>query len=55
MKGKQIPSDDILRQLVAARREEIVRVRDVRAEQLKDLETRGQAQLAALRKTLPRI
>ena len=54
MKGKQIPSDDILRQLVAARREEIVRVRDVRAEQLKDLETRGQAQLAALRKTLPK-
>ena len=54
MKGKQIQSDDILRQLVAARREEIVRVRDVRAEQLKDLETRGQAQLAALRKTLPK-
>jgi hypothetical protein len=48
------PSDDILKQLVAARREEIVRLRNVRAEQLKDLETRGQAQMAALRNTLPK-
>jgi hypothetical protein len=47
------PSDDILKQLVAARREEVVRLQKTQADHLKDLETRGQAKIAALRSTLP--
>jgi len=47
-------SDDILKQLVTARREEVVRLQKAQADQIKDLETRGQARLTALKKTLPR-
>ena len=47
-------SDDVLKQLVAARREEVVRLQKSQAEQLKDLETRGQARIAALRSSLPK-
>jgi len=48
------PSDDTLKQLVTARREEVVRLQKSQANQLKDLETRGQERIAALRKTLPK-
>lgn len=47
-------SDDTLKQLVTARREEVIRLQKSQADQLKDLETRGQEQIAALRKTLPK-
>ncbi|MGI9071226.1 MAG: hypothetical protein ACR2JB_07885 [Bryobacteraceae bacterium] len=47
-------SDDILKQLVTARREEVVRLQKSQAEHLKDLETRGQARIEALNKTLPK-
>jgi hypothetical protein len=46
-------SDDLLKQLVTARRAEVVRLQKSQADHLKDLETRGQAQIAALRKILP--
>lgn len=48
------PSDDILKQLVTARREEVVRLQKSQAHHLADLESRGQARVAALRKTLPK-
>jgi len=48
------PCDDILEQLVAARREEVVQLQKSQAEQLSDLETRGQKQIAALKKSLPK-
>jgi len=47
-------SDDILKQLVTARREEVVRLQKSQADQLKDLETRGRERIAALKKTLPK-
>jgi hypothetical protein len=47
------PSDDVLKQLVAERRQQIVRLQKSQVDQLQDLETRGQARVAALRKTLP--
>jgi hypothetical protein len=46
--------DAILEQLVAERREEVVRLQKAQADQLKDLETRGQARIADLKKTLPK-
>jgi hypothetical protein len=46
--------DDVLEQLVNERREEVVRLQKAHADQLKDLETRGQAQIAELKKTLPK-
>jgi hypothetical protein len=46
-------SDDVLKQPVTARREEVVRLQKSQAVYLEDLETRGQARLAALRETLP--
>lgn len=46
------PCDDILKQLVTARREEVVRLQTSQADQLKNLEARGQARIATLRKTL---
>ena len=46
-------TDDTLKQLVAARRKEVVRLQKAQADHLKDLETRGQARLALLRETLP--
>jgi hypothetical protein len=46
-------TDDTLKQLVAARREEVVRLQKAQVDQLKDLETRGQARMASLKETLP--
>ena len=46
--------DDILRDLVAARREEVVLLQSKQTEQLKDLETRGTKRLGDLKKTLPK-
>ncbi len=54
MPEKFKPHDDILEQLVTARREEVVRLQKSQADHLKDLETRGQARIAALKKTLPK-
>lgn len=48
------PHDDVLEQLVSERREEVVRLQKSHAAQLKDLETRGQAQIAELKKALPK-
>ena len=48
------PADETLKDLVAARRAEVVRLQQAQAEQLKDIETRGQARTAALRKSLPK-
>jgi hypothetical protein len=47
-------SDDMLKQLVATRREEVVRLHKSQIDNLNDLETRGQERIAALRKTLPK-
>jgi hypothetical protein len=47
------PSDDMLKQLVTARREEVVRLQKAQSDHIKDLETRGQARIADLRKILP--
>jgi hypothetical protein len=46
--------DETLAQLVAARREEVVQLQRTQADRLDDLETRGQARLAALSRSLPR-
>ncbi len=54
MEEKFKTCDDVLKQLVAARREEVVRLQKSQAEQIKDLDARGKARLAALRKILPR-
>ena len=48
------PQDDVLKQLVIARREEVVKLQKSQADHLKDLESRGQARLAALKRTLPK-
>jgi hypothetical protein len=48
------PSDDVLKELVAARREEVVRLQKSQTDQIKDLETRGRARIEALNKTLPK-
>ena len=47
-------SDDVLEQLVADRRDEVVRLQQAQADGLKDLESRGQARLEELRKSLPK-
>ena len=47
------PCDDILEELVAARREEVVQLQKAQAEQLDDVESRGQERIAALKKSLP--
>lgn len=54
MEAKFKASDEILEHLVATRREEIVLTQKAQADQLKDLETRGQARLAELKKSLPK-
>lgn len=46
-------SDDTLRMLVTARREEVQRLQKAQADQLNDLETRGHERIASLRRTLP--
>lgn len=48
------PKDDVLKQLVLARREEVEKLQKSQADHLKDLETRGQARLADLKRTLPK-
>src|SRR5262249_35051164 len=48
------PSDDLLKQLVTTRRDEVVRLQKSQADQIRDLENRGQARLAHLRRTLPK-
>ena len=48
------PNDEVLQQLLAERREEVVRLQKAKADEIKDLETRGQAQLVSLKKTLPK-
>jgi hypothetical protein len=48
------PHDDILKQLVTARREEVLRLQKAQANHLKDLEIRGQGRIAALHKILPK-
>ncbi len=47
-------ADSVLEELVAARRDEVVRAQTSQADQIKALETRGQARVAELRKTLPK-
>jgi hypothetical protein len=47
-------NDSILEQLVKARREEVVQLQQSQADQLQDLEARGQSRIANFRKTLPR-
>jgi hypothetical protein len=47
------PSDDILREYITAR-SEVVRLQKSQADHLKDLETRGQAQIAASHQTVPK-
>src|SRR2546430_7027741 len=54
MTEKFKPSDDVLKGLVEARREEVERMQKSQADQIKDLETRGRARLADLKKTLPK-
>jgi hypothetical protein len=47
------PRDDVLKQLVTARREEVVRLQKSQAAHLADLENRGRARIASLRNALP--
>lgn len=54
METKFKESDDILKGLVTARREEVVRLQKAQADHLKDLETRGQERIATLKKALPK-
>ena len=54
MENKFKASDDILSQLVDARREEVVKLQKSHADLINDLETRGQKRSEALRKTLPK-
>ncbi len=46
--------DEVLEKLVTARREEVVRLQKVQADQLESVEAHGQERIASLRKTLPR-
>jgi hypothetical protein len=48
------PGDEILEQLVNERRAEVVRLQKSEADQIKDLETRGQARKTDLKKRLPK-
>ena len=54
MEEKFKSSDETLKQLVTARREQVVRLQKSQAEQLKDVETRGRARLLEIKKTLPK-
>jgi hypothetical protein len=47
-------TDDILKELVKARREEVVRLQKSQADQLKEVASRGQERLATLKKGLPK-
>ena len=46
--------DDVLKELVSTRRDEVVLLQNKQTEQIKDLETRGAKRLADLKKTLPK-
>lgn len=48
------PSDDVLKELVNARREEVARMQKSLADHVKDLESRGRTKIASLRNVLPR-
>jgi hypothetical protein len=48
------PCDDVLKELVNERREEVVRLQKSQADHLKDMETRGRERIAMLKKTLPK-
>jgi hypothetical protein len=54
MDTKFRPSDDVLEQLVADRRRDVERMQKAQSERLKDIEERGQAKLADLKKSLPK-
>jgi len=54
MEAKFKQSDDILKELVTARREEVVALQKTQTDHLKDLEMRGQTRLVGLKKTLPK-
>lgn len=54
MDTKFRPSDDVLEQLVADRRRDVERMQKAEGERLKDIEERGQAKLADLKKSLPK-
>ena len=47
-------SDAILERLVAARREEVIRLQASQGDRLRDLESRGQARMRAVEKVLPK-
>lgn len=47
-------SDEVLRELVSARREEVVRLQKAQADHLKEMEARGRGRIEDLRKTLPK-
>jgi hypothetical protein len=47
-------TDDVLKELVAARRKEVEHMQKSRTDQIKDLESRGQARITSLKKTLPK-
>ena len=46
--------DELLEQLIAARREDVVRLQKAQAANLQDVESRGKVRLSALRKSLPK-
>jgi len=46
--------DEVLQQLVEARRDEVVRLQEKQADELKDLESRGSRRLTELKKILPK-
>lgn len=46
--------DRVLEQLVTARRAEVVRLQQSQAEQLRDIEARGQTRVRALRANMPK-
>ncbi len=54
MNEKFETKDNVLEQLVKARREEVVQLQQSQADQIQDLETRGQSRSADFKKTLPR-
>jgi hypothetical protein len=54
MKEQPKPSDAILEKLISERSEEVARVQKLRSEASKAIEIRGKAQLATLKKTLPK-
>jgi hypothetical protein len=48
------PTDDILKQLVTQRRADVVQLQQRQAQQLQDIETRGQSRIRSLKSVLPK-